>query len=78
MSVQTFGDPRVKKVIEASFVFSEIDVDKGKDAAKWFAGSAIPDTRIMTSDGTEMDRVVGFMDAEAFVARLRAVLEKRK
>jgi len=44
MSVKTFGDPDVKKLIDEHFVFVEVNVDHEKEAARWFAGSAIPDT----------------------------------
>lgn len=44
MSVKTFNDPRVKKIIDEHFVFVELDVDNEKEAAGWFASRAIPDT----------------------------------
>ena len=44
MSVKTFADPEVKRLIDAHFVFVELNVDHEKDAATWFAASAVPDT----------------------------------
>jgi thioredoxin-related protein len=44
MSVKTFNDTKVKKILDEHFVFVELDVEKEKDAAGWFASSAIPDT----------------------------------
>lgn len=44
MSVRTFADPEVKRLIDQHFVFVELNVDREKEAAGWFAGSAIPDT----------------------------------
>lgn len=44
MSVKTFNDPQVKKLIDEHFVFVELDVDKEKAASGWFASAAIPDT----------------------------------
>ena len=34
----------LRKMIEEHFVFVELNVDHEKDAADWFAASAIPDT----------------------------------
>ena len=44
MSVKTFGDPEVKKILDEHFVFVELNVDHEKEAAAWFKGKAIPDT----------------------------------
>jgi len=44
MSVQTFADPEVKKLLDDHFIFVELNVDHEKEAAGWFAGTAIPDT----------------------------------
>ena len=44
MSGKTFADPEVKKLIKEHFVFVELNVDHKRDAAAWFAASAIPDT----------------------------------
>ena len=44
MSVKTFADPEVKKLINEDFVFVELNVDHQKEAASWFKGEAIPDT----------------------------------
>lgn len=44
MSVETFADPEVKKLLDQHFVFVELNVDKEKEAAAWFRGEAIPDT----------------------------------
>ncbi len=44
MSVETFANPEVKKLIDHHFVFVELNVDKEKEAAAWFRGEAIPDT----------------------------------
>jgi len=44
MSVKTFNDPTVKKIIDERFVFVELDVENEKEASGWFASTAIPDT----------------------------------
>ncbi len=44
MSVKTFSDPEVRKLLDQHFVFVELNVDEKRDAAKWFDGDAIPDT----------------------------------
>lgn len=44
MSVRTFADPEVKKLLEEHFVFVELNVDHQQEAAAWFQGEAIPDT----------------------------------
>jgi thioredoxin-related protein len=44
MSVKTFSDPEVRKVLDEHFVFVELNVENEKEAAGWFASAAIPDT----------------------------------
>lgn len=44
MSVKTFADPEVKRILDEHFVFVELNVDHQKEAAAWFKGEAIPDT----------------------------------
>jgi len=44
MSVKTFADPGVKKLLDEHFLFVELNVDQKRDVAKWFEGDAIPDT----------------------------------
>lgn len=43
MSVKTFANSEVKKLIEEHFVLAELNVDREKEAAGWFKGEAIPD-----------------------------------
>lgn len=43
-----------------NFVFVEIDVDKDPELAKQFNISAIPDIRLLTHDGAEVGRVLGY------------------
>jgi thioredoxin-like negative regulator of GroEL len=77
MSVKTFADPDVKKLLDEQFVFASLNVDSQRQAASWFAGSAIPDVRVLSLDGRMLDRIVGFMEPKEFAARLRRVLERR-
>jgi len=44
MSVKTFNNPTVKKIIDERFVFVELNVENEKEAAGWFGGQGIPDT----------------------------------
>ncbi len=44
MSVRTFADPAVRKLLTEHFVFVELNVDEKRDVATWFEGDAIPDT----------------------------------
>ena len=44
MSVKTFADSEVEKILDEHFVFVELNVDHEKEAAGWFAGKGIPDT----------------------------------
>lgn len=74
MSVQTFADPEVKKLLDEQLVFVEVNTDHEEETARWFAGSAIPDTRILGLDGRTMDRVVGFEEPPSFAARLRRAI----
>lgn len=75
--MKTFAASEVKKLIDEHFVFIEINVDQEKEAAAWFQGEAIPDVRILSSEGKTLDRLVGFEEPQAFAVRLRKWVEGR-
>jgi thiol:disulfide interchange protein len=73
MFQETYADPNVASEIE-HFVFVKVDTDQHPEIAKRFGVAAIPDSRILGSDGSELARFIGFKSAEDLVPILRAAL----
>ena len=55
------------------FVFVKVDTDKEPDISKWFGVAGIPDARILSSEGKELEKIVGFKAAADFVSILKKV-----
>ncbi|RMH04332.1 MAG: PDZ domain-containing protein [Planctomycetota bacterium] len=53
-----------------------VDVDRQRQLAADYGVGGIPDLRILTPDGRQVHKIVGYGDAEAAAAELRAALEK--
>ncbi len=73
MTRDVFPDPRVATLLEG-FVFLTIDTDEYPELAQEFGVVGIPDIRILSPQGKELRKILGFRDATAFAE----VLEKIK
>jgi len=71
----TFADEKVVAWLNGNTVAVKIDVDEDKEIAKRFKVSAMPTLVFLTADGTELERIRGFRDADAFLAAAKAVAE---
>jgi len=70
----TFPDPKVAALLE-DFVFLTIDTDEYPALTQKFGVVAMPDIRILSFNGNEVQRVLGYKDADEFAAVLTATLE---
>ncbi len=83
MDTDTYPDGSLKEILE-KFVLVKIDVDKGAEDIKKIGEmtkkdvSGIPDARILTPDGKQIDQVVGFVSPEKMKKTLEKALEKVK
>ncbi len=71
----TFPDPRVAPLLDRCVVL-KVDTDKHPELAKAFGVTGLPDIRILDADGNELQRLLGFQDAESFSKVLQGILEK--
>jgi thioredoxin 1 len=77
MNRTTFVDPKVVKWFGDNGLVIEFDVDKDPKLAQELSISAMP-TTVAFKGGTEFDRIVGYKDAEAFLAWLEGVKAGKK
>jgi thiol-disulfide isomerase/thioredoxin len=75
LDATTFADEKVVAWLGEHTVPVKIDVDKVKEIAKRFQVSAMPTLVFLSADGTELDRIRGYRDGEAFLTAARAVAE---
>lgn len=68
--MKTLRNSDVRTALDKQFIFFELDVDKEKEAARWFGGKAIPETIVLSSEGTIIDRIVGFIGPKEFLERV--------
>ncbi|MFC1853320.1 tetratricopeptide repeat protein [candidate division CSSED10-310 bacterium] len=63
MNNKTFVDPQVAEFINAHYISIKINAekDKGSELRKKYSVSGFPSVVFTTSDGSEVDRIVGFL-----------------
>ncbi|MFQ5750094.1 MAG: thioredoxin family protein [Planctomycetota bacterium] len=72
---ETLGDPRVAALLPRLVVLA-VDTDQEPGLARAFGVAAIPDVLLAGPEGTILQRWNGFEGPEAFLARLKAVLDE--
>lgn len=75
MEKTTFKDDRVKPLLEQC-VFVKVDTDKYPEIAKRMMVEGLPDIRFVLPDGSVINQLRSFQDAEAFAAELEGLLRK--
>ncbi len=71
MLKETWVEPRVVAKLEG-FVFVKVDTDAHPEVSKWFRVSGLPDARVLSADGKELARLVGFKTADEVLVALEA------
>ena len=68
----TWTDADVIKLLEDKTVALRLDTEKETSLAKRYKIEAYPSVLLIKPDGTELDRLVGYRDAKAFIADFNA------
>lgn len=74
MDENTYSDSRIIET-SSQFECAKVDVDRESDLANQYGVSSIPLTLFLTSEGDEMRRVEGYVEAEEFLNIMNSVLE---
>ncbi len=73
LDAQTWTDAAVGKLVGEKAVALKLDAEKeGKDLARRYKIEAYPTLLLLTADGTEMDRIVGFREPAIFTTEFAA------
>jgi thiol-disulfide isomerase/thioredoxin len=71
----TWKDEGVRTWLSQSAVCLKVDAEKDEALAEKYRVNAYPTLLLLRPDGTEIDRLVGYRDAQTFLADARAALE---
>jgi thiol-disulfide isomerase/thioredoxin len=74
LDAQTWNDPVVGKLVGEKAVALKIDAEKQPDLAARYRIDAYPTMLLLKTDGTEVDRLVGFREAAQFIAEFNSAL----
>jgi thioredoxin-like negative regulator of GroEL len=70
----TWKDPQVIALITSKAIPLKIDAEKEADLSKRYRINVYPSLLVIRPDGTEVDRIIGFKDAEPFREAFNKVL----
>lgn len=74
LDAETFSQASVAKLIGDTAIAIKLDAEKeGKEIAQRYKVSAYPTFLIARADGVEVDRIIGFRDAAAFIRDFKTV-----
>lgn len=74
MDEKTYGDPAVRRAIDAHYIPLRIDQDLRPDLSNRYRDYGWPATVIFAADGTEIVKRQGFVEPERFATLLNAVV----
>jgi thiol-disulfide isomerase/thioredoxin len=74
LDAQTWNDPAVGKLIGENAVALKIDAEKQSGLAARYRIDAYPTMLLLKTDGTEVDRLVGFREPAQFIAEFSSAL----
>lgn len=75
MDHDTYGDPRVRKLVDSHYVPLKIDQDLRPDLANRYRDYGWPATIVFAADGTEIVKRRGFVPPERFARLLQAIVD---
>lgn len=73
---ETWPDPRVAKWLGERTVALKVDAEKDAELARRYRVEVYPTIVIAKADGSEIDRILGFLPPEQFVAEVEARIER--
>jgi len=74
LDTTTWRDPQVIALLQSKTVALKIDAEKQVDLARRFKIDAYPTLLLLKADGTELDRFVGYREADKFIEEFTADL----
>jgi thiol:disulfide interchange protein len=75
LDTTTFRDPKVAEMLVADVIPLKLNVDKaGRDAASRFNVDGLPTLVLLSSDGSEIGRIPGYMPPGAFFDAVAGML----
>lgn len=74
MEVETYGDPRVRALLEARFLAVKVDVDSRTDLEERYGDYGWPATVVLSPEGQELGKLRGYIEADRFLEILHGVL----
>lgn len=75
MDTVTYPDASLSELLP-KFVLIKVDHDAEPALVKQFSVQPLPDLRLLTSDGKEIDKLVGFSSAKKLAARMQSALDR--
>lgn len=77
MEAETYGDPRVRALLEKHFLAVKVDVDSRPDLEERYGDYGWPATVVLSPDGQELGKLRGYIEADRFLEILHGVLAAR-
>lgn len=74
----TWKDAKVRAWLNENMIALKIDAEKERALAKRYRVRGYPTIVFLLADGSEIDRVVGYVDAEQFLAQAEGALANKK
>lgn len=74
MEEETYGDPRVRALLEARFLAVKVDVDSRPDLEERYGDYGWPATVVFSPEGRELGKLRGYIEADRFLEILQGVL----
>lgn len=72
LKAETLNDPAVKKYLRENAIYVYIDGDEHPADVRKYRINGYPTTLVLSSDGKELGRIVGFRPVRQFLSELRA------
>jgi thiol:disulfide interchange protein len=75
LETTTFNDSKVSSYLSGHVVPVKLDVEgDGEELSEKYEVDGLPTVVVMTADGTELGRIVGYMSPSSFLVRLEEIL----
>lgn len=77
LDYEVYASPEVIDAGGSSFTWIKVNVDDKKDLVAKYNVERYPTVIFLNSDGKELDRIRGFVDADTFLNKMKEVLAKK-
>jgi thiol:disulfide interchange protein len=76
MESTTFQDAQVKEHLADNLIAIKVDIDKSPDVANKHKVKAVPTILFLNGEGKEIERIVGYRNAQQFMQAARRIKAK--